>query len=295
MRVLVTGAAGFVGRRLTPRLEQAGWDVTACDLEVDVTRPEAVASILSSARPDAIVHLAALSSVAASLKDPASCFRANYLGTRCLLRGIAELTPAARVLLIGSSEQYDLSEPGAPPCREGDAMKPRSPYARSKAAAEQLGSEAARAGLDVVRVRAFNHTGAGQTDTFAAPSFARQVADIEAGRREPVLRVGNLESVRDFLDVSDVVEAYLALLDPSVPAQVYNVASGQGVTLRFVLDSLLELASVTARIEVDPERVRPTDWVVGDASRLRAATAWQPRIALRDTLSELLEHWRSAA
>jgi GDP-4-dehydro-6-deoxy-D-mannose reductase len=291
VRALVTGAGGFVGRRLVPRLEAAGFAVTACDLEVDVTDPVAVDSTLRRCRPDAIVHLAALSSVAASLEDPASCFRANYLGTACLLRGVSKLSPSARVLLVGSSEQYDLSQPGAPPCRESDPLKPRSPYARSKAAAEQLGSEAARAGLDVVRVRAFNHTGAGQTDTFAAPSFARQISEIAAGQREAVMRVGNLDSVRDFLDVSDVVDAYVALLDPGVAADVYNVASGHGVTLRSVLETLMDLAGTKPRIQVDPERMRPTDWVVGDATRLQRATGWQPRIPLRETLREVLNYW----
>jgi len=293
VKVLVTGAAGFVGRRLVPRLVSTGFEVTACDLEVDVTDATAVERVLKRSRPDAVVHLAALSSVAASMNDPASCFRANYLGTRCLLRGIREFAPRSRVLLIGSSEQYDLSQPGAVPTREEEPLSPRSPYARSKAAAEQLGSEAARAGLDVVRVRAFNHTGAGQSDTFAASSFARQVTEIAAGRREPVMRVGNLDSVRDFLDVSDVIEAYVALLDASVPADIYNVASGTGVSLRSILETLLELSGVSPRIEKDPARMRPTDWVVGDASRLRAATGWQPRIALRETLDGLLGAWRS--
>jgi GDP-4-dehydro-6-deoxy-D-mannose reductase len=292
MRVLVTGAGGFVGRRLVPRLEACGFETTACDLEVDVTDPAAVETILKSSQPEAIVHLAALSSVAASLSDPASCFRANYLGTRCLLQGVARFAPSARVLLIGSSEQYDLSQPGAPPSREQDPLKPRSPYARSKAAAEQLGSEAARNGLDVMRVRSFNHTGAGQTDTFAAPSFAKQITEIAAGRREPEMRVGNLDSVRDFLDVSDVIDAYIALLDSAVPPDIYNVASGHGISLRLLLDTLLEIAGVAPRIEPDPERMRPTDWVVGDSSRLRAATGWQPQVELRETLSELLGYWR---
>lgn len=295
MRALVTGAAGFVGRRLIPALEAGGYAVVACDLEVDVTDPAAVEEILTRTRPDAIVHLAALSSVADSLLDPAGYFRANYLGTRCLLRGVARHCPSARVLLIGSSEQYDLSQPGAPPHRESDPLKPRSPYARSKAAAEQLGSAAARDGLDVVRVRSFNHTGAGQSATFVAPSFARQVAEIAAGQREPVMRVGNLESVRDFLNVEDVTRAYVALLDPHVPAGIYNVASGKAVTLQQLLSQLLELGGVNPGIETDPERMRPTDWVVGDFSKLRAATGWEPRIPLRDTLHELLEDWRARA
>lgn len=291
MRALVTGAAGFVGRRLVPRLESAGWDVVACDLEVDITDPSAVDAVLLRTTPDAIVHLAAVSSVAVSLRDPASCFRANYLGTRYLLAAIAERCPDARLLLIGSSDQYDLSEPGAPASRESDPLQPRSPYARSKAAAEQLGAAAARSGMDVVRTRSFNHTGPGQSDAFVASSFARQVAEIAREQRDPVIRVGNLESVRDFLDVKDVIEAYVALLDPAVPADVYNVASGQGVTLRSLLETLIELGGIDPRIQTEPARMRPTDWVVGDASRLRAATSWEPHIPLRETLAELLQDW----
>jgi len=172
-------------------------------------------------------------------------------------------------------------------------MAPRSPYAWSKAAAEWLGGLAAREGRDVVRVRAFNHTGAGQSERFVASTFARQVAEIAAGRRPPRMDVGNLSSLRDFLDVDDVVDAYLALLDPAVPADVYNVASGHGITVQSLLDELIAIAGIDPEIRVDPERFRPTDASVGDASRLRAATGWQPRRPLRETLSGLIEGWRA--
>jgi GDP-4-dehydro-6-deoxy-D-mannose reductase len=144
----------------------------------------------------------------------------------------------------------------------------------------------------VVRVRAFGHTGPGQSDTFVLSNFARQTAEIEAGRREAVLRVGNLASVRDFLDVDDVVEAYVRLLDPDVPADIYNVASGIGTPLRDLLDKLLALANQRPLIECDPERVRPADFLVGDASRLRAATGWAPTVPIERTLERLLDDWR---
>ena len=292
MRVYVTGAAGFVGRRLVAHLRDADFEVVNGEEEVDVTDPTLLEPDLIRARPEAIVHLAALSSVAASFHDPAAFFRVNFLGTRCLLDIVSRKLPEARVLLVGSADQYDSAGAGARPYAETAPMRPRSPYARSKAAAEQLGTLAAERGLDVVRIRAFNHTGAGQSDTFVASSFARQVAEIAAGRREPVMRVGNLDSVRDFLDVADVVEAYRMLLDRSVPCDVYNVASERGVELRVLLDELLELAGVSPKIETDPERMRPTDQLVGDATRLREATGWKPRIALRDTLAALLASWR---
>jgi GDP-4-dehydro-6-deoxy-D-mannose reductase len=171
-------------------------------------------------------------------------------------------------------------------------LRPESPYARTKAAAEQLGAFACERGLDVLRVRAFTHIGPGQSDRFASSSFARQVVEIAEGLRESRLRVGNLDSVRDVLDVRDVVDAYARLLDRAVPARVYNVASGRGISMREILDLLLELAGVSAKIEVDPARFRPKDHRIGDASRLREATGWAPRIPLRTTLTDMLDDWR---
>lgn len=291
MRVFVTGAGGFVGRRLQPRLEAAGHAVIGVDREVDVTREDALRRAVADARPDAIVHLAAMSSVAESWQRPAECYRLNFLGTRRLLRAIEAEAPLARVLLVGSADQYAATTPQAKPLDEATPLRPRSPYARSKAAAERLGEAAAARGLDIVRVRAFNHTGAGQPDAFVVSSFARQVAAIADGRQPPVLRVGNLDSVRDFLHVDDVLAAYVALLDPRVPADVYNVASERAMPIREVLDVLVRLADVTPRVEIDPERHRPTDWLVGDAGRLRAATGWRPTIDFEGIADELLADW----
>jgi GDP-4-dehydro-6-deoxy-D-mannose reductase len=292
MRVFVTGSSGFVGRRAQARLAEAGHTALSGEREHDVTDRDALARALAEARPDAVLHLAARSSVAESLRDPEDVFRVNFLGTAHLLDAVGREAPRARVLLVGSGDQYGPAAPDAPPFREGDPLDPRSPYARTKAAAEGLGTLAAEDGLDVVRIRAFNHTGPGQDDRFVASSFARQAAEIALGLRPPRLRVGNLESVRDFLDVGDVLDAYLALLDPAVPAAIYNVASGRGVRVRELLESLLELAGVDPEIEVDPERFRPTDALVGDATRLRDATGWSPRIPLRRTLDALLSDWR---
>ncbi len=291
MRIFVTGAGGFVGRRLVPALEAAGHEVAGRDLEVDVTEGASVRRALAQIRPDAIIHLAALSSVAASWQQAEHCYRVNFLGTRNLLRAALHEGPATRILLIGSADEYGASSPRERPLDESAPLHPRSPYARTKAAAERLGEEAAAQGLDVVRVRAFNHTGAGQNDAFVVSSFARQVAAIREGRQEPVMRVGNLESVRDFLHVDDVLRAYAALLDPAVPADVYNVASGRATPIQEVLDGLIALAGVAPRVERDPQRHRPTDWLVGDASRLDRATGWKPERSLHSILEELLEDW----
>lgn len=291
MRVFVTGAAGFVGGYLLPRLREAGMEVIGSDREVDVTDPGSLRPAIRAARPDALIHLAAQSSVAASWQDPLEAFRINFLGSMTVLSAMEAEALDARILLIGSSDVYGPGQASGRLIRETDALEPDSPYARSKAAAELLGALAAERGQDVIRVRSFTHIGAGQTDRFVASSFARQVAEIAGGQREPRLVVGNLDSVRDFLDVRDVVDAYRRLLEPGVPADVYNVASGRGVAVREILDELLDLAGVKASIEVDPARFRKTDFRIGDASRLRAATDWKPRVPLRETLSGLLDYW----
>lgn len=292
VRVLVTGAAGFVGGHLVPRLEAEGWQVAASDREIDVSEPAAVEARLREVEPDAVIHLAAVSSVAVSWKHPDLTYRVNYLGTRTLLEGILEVTPKARAIVVSTADLYGSTAPGAPPFDESAELRPRSPYARCKAAADLLGSVYANRGLEVVCVRPFNHSGPGQTDAFVLPSFARQVASIEAGLSEPSMRVGNLESVRDFLDIDDVIDAYVRLLDPAVPSGTYNVASGSGVRIGDALRGLCTLAGVNPKIEVDPDFFRPTDIAVGDAARLRAASGWQPRVPFERTLERLLDDWR---
>jgi GDP-4-dehydro-6-deoxy-D-mannose reductase len=294
MKVLVTGARGFVGGRLVPRLEREGASVIGIDREVDVSQPEAIADRLASVRPDAVVHLAAVSSVPHSRDEPDLTYRVNFLGTRAVLGAAQRLAPSARVLFISTGEVYGPMSADAPPASELSPLRPASPYAVTKAAADLLAGFFAKTGLHVIRVRPFNHTGPGQRDEFVASSFARQIAEIEAGLRPPRLAVGNLDSVRDFLDVDDVIEAYWRLLDPSVPPGVYNVATAGGVTIRDILDTLLSQAKVTPTVEVDRTRYRPTDAMRGDANRIRESTGWEPRIELRDTLRGLLDHWRTA-
>ncbi|MEM7413311.1 MAG: GDP-mannose 4,6-dehydratase [Myxococcota bacterium] len=290
MRIWVSGAAGFVGSRLRPRLEAAGHTVIGVDREVEITDPEAVRESLTSARPDAILHLAAQSSSTRSAAAPERAAQINYGGTANVLQLAREHHSQCRVVLVSSSEIYGSRSPGAEPFRETDGLAPRTPYARTKAAADLLAARYAADGLDVVRARPFNHTGPGQSpDAFVVPSFARQVAQIASGERPAALQVGNLASVRDFLDVDDVIEAYLRLLDRDVPPGAYNIASGQGRRIGDLLDDLIALAETEATIEVDPERFRPTDDSVGDASKLRAATGWEPKIPWRDTLSRVLE------
>lgn len=290
MRVWVSGARGFVGAWLLPRLARDGHEITAADREVDVCDAAAVGAAIASARPDAVVHLAALASVAASFADPEAVARVNYLGTLHVLRAVARHAPCSRVVLVSSGEIYG-GAATPDPIGEDAPLAPRSPYARSKAAADRLGAVFAEGGLDVVRARPWNHTGPGQSDTYVASDFARQLAEMVLGLRAPVLRVGNLDAVRDFLDVADVIDAYLRLLDPGVPGGAYNVASGVPMPVARLLERLIECAGLRPTIEVDPARRRPDRASVGDAARLRSATGWAPRIPLEDTLARLYEAW----
>ncbi len=292
MRVLITGARGFVGGHLVPRLLEAGWEVTATDRELDVCDRDAVGAKLEQTLPQALVHLAAQSSLAAASADPEYAHRINYGGTLSVLEGALGCASQPRVLLIGSGEQYGSALPGAAAFSENSPLAPASAYASSKAQAEQLGTSFARKGLEVVRIRAFSHSGPGQSEAFALSSFARQIAEVEAGRREPVLRVGNLDSVRDFLDVHDVVEAYLCLLDRLVEPGIYNVARGVGSRIGDLLDGLIALSGERFSIEHSPALFRPTDVSIGDASRLRSATGWKPSVPIERMLERLLDAWR---
>jgi GDP-4-dehydro-6-deoxy-D-mannose reductase len=283
----MSGASGFVGSALAPRLARDGHDVVPA--RVDVTDAGAVADSIAAAAPAAIVHLAALASVAGSFAAPESFARVNYLGTLHVLRGAARHAPRARILVVTSGEIYGGSAQAAP-FDEDAPLAPASPYARSKAAADAL---AAASPLDVVRARSFNHTGPGQSDVYVAASFARQLAEMELGRREPVLHVGNLAAVRDFLDVDDVVEAYVRLLHPTLPGGAYNVASGTGRSIAELLELLIEGSSVRPRIEVDAARWRADRASVGDAGRLRRTTGWKPAIPFEATLARLLGDWRA--
>jgi len=288
----VTGAAGFVGRRLVPRLEGVGWEVTAHDRELDVADETAVEQVVSRVKPGLIVHLAAVTSVQESRSAPDHTFAVNFLGTHSVLEAARRASPEARVLLIGTAESYGSAEPGAPSFTESSPLVPGSPYACTKAAADLLGASYQQRGVDVVRTRSFNHSGPGQSDTFVLPSFARQAIEIGAGMRAAVLHVGNLDSQRDFLDVDDVIEAYLRLTEPDVPAGAYNVASGVGRRVGDALDAILELAGVEAEIRQDPERLRPTDITVGDATKLRDATGWEPRVSFEAMLARVVDDWR---
>ncbi|MCG8591014.1 MAG: GDP-mannose 4,6-dehydratase [Proteobacteria bacterium] len=274
-----------------PRLEAEGAEVIARDRELDVTDASGVADTVAAEHPEAIVHLAAQSSPSRSHGDPLRDYRVNYLGTRAVLEAAWRHARSARVLVVGSADQYGPRPVGSAPLDESDGFRPTSPYGRTKAAAELLATDYAARGLDVVRVRAFNHIGPGQSEIFVASSFAKQLAEIARGARRSELLVGNLDAVRDFTDVRDVVDAYVRLLDRSVPARVFNVASGVGVRVRVLLDHLCEAAGHRPAVRVDNRRLRRSDQLLGRSDALRRATGWSPRIELGQTLRDLYAAW----
>jgi GDP-4-dehydro-6-deoxy-D-mannose reductase len=306
MRVLVTGASGFVGRHLAARLAGRGDHVTGIGTETagpagiaawcraDLRAPDALIGAVADARPDAVVHLAAQSSSAESFQDPGGTFEVNTLGTWHLLEAVARAAPRARVLMAGTSEAYG-PQPVGSRVPEETPFRPVSPYALSKAAADYACELAhQRHGLDVIRTRSFGHSGPGQSPRFFLPSCARQVAEIEKRGSDPVLRVGDLSIVRDLCDVRDVVEAYLALLERGRAGASYNVCRGVGVRLSDLVEGLKTRARIPIQIEVDPARLRPIDvpYLVGDPSRIERETGWQARVPLEQMLDDVLAEWR---
>jgi len=276
--VLVTGPNGFVGGHLRAELGQA-----FVPFEGDVLDAEALREAVREA--DAIVHLAAESSVAASWEDAFRAWRVNVDGTVNVLAAVGAERPGARVLFASTCEVY--GNASRIPTPEDERVAPVSPYAASKAAAELA---CGVSGLDVVVARATNHEGPGRDDRFAVGSWTRQIArlEVEGGG---TLRVGDLSAERDLLDVRDVCRAYRLLLDRSVPAGTYNVATGETVTMAHVIEVLVGLARVPVRVERDESRVRPAEVprLAGDASRLHAATGWHAEIPLERTLADTLE------
>lgn len=297
MRALVTGSNGFVGRWLIAHLESQGDDVTGLDAEVDITDAIAIGSAVAAAAPEAIFHLAAQASVGASWDDQAATFEVNTIGSVNVLAAAAGCAQPPRVVLVSSSEVYGRVKVSDLPITEQQPFAPVSPYAASKAAAEIAGLQAwLGRGVEVVRARPFNHTGAGQRTEFVVPALAKQVAEAARTAAE-ALFTGNLDARRDISDVRDVVRAYRALAVSGDAGEAYNVCSGTAVSIRDVAERLLRIAGVDIPIVVDPARVRPIDLpeLRGDPSKLRAATGWSPDVDLDETLADVLAYWKRPA
>lgn len=312
MRALLTGIAGFAGSHLAEYL------LHNTDVEVhgvvhrherriqhlreqlhlhrgDLRNALWVSDLVQTVQPDILLHLAAWSDVGGSWQQPWTTYELNIQCQLNLLEALRRWSPACRTLVVTSNEVYGLVRPEDLPIDEQTPFRPNTPYGVSKVAQDMMALQYWYSHrLPTIRVRSFNHIGPNQSDDFVASAFARQIAEIEAGRRAPVVTVGNLEAQRDFTDVRDVVRAYWLLVQQGTAGEVYNVGSGQSRPARWLLDTLLELSTVHVEIRVDPDRLRPSDVPVSqcDNRRLVEATHWQPQIDLRTSLRDLLDFWR---
>ncbi len=305
MDALVIGAGGFVGSYLLRELQERGKEVGATKLpsesvrvpgcevfDLDLMNENAIRNLLMAHRPAQIYHLAAQSSVAVSWKDPQLTVDVNIKGVLHLLdavRSVEDYYP--RILLVGSGEEYGYVREGACPISEEEPLHPGNLYAVTKACQNMIGSVYARAyGMGIVMVRAFNHIGVGQTPVFVAADFALQIAEMEAGFRPPVMKVGNLTAKRDFSDVRDVVRAYALLMEKGRAGETYNVGSGHAISIGELLETLLDLSTQSVAVEQDPARMRPSDVPVieADIRKLQEDTGWQQEYPLRETLLSML-------
>lgn len=292
MRALITGARGFVGGHLIEHLTAMGDEVITTDRSdggPDLLDGAALGELVGDHRPDAVYHLAGQADVAASWGDPVSTFRINAEGTLNLLLACRDHA-VERVLVVTSAEVYGLVPPGELPITEDRPLAPTTPYAASKAAAEMLCSQWATQDLGVIRARAFNHLGPGQSERFVAPAIAGRILRA-AQTGDDHIAVGNLETRRDFTDVRDVVRAYRLLVQHGVPGEAYNVCSGVDVAIAEVVDLILEATGRTVSLRPDPALQRPSDLPVlrGDASKLSECTDWTPDIDLTQTIADMLQ------
>jgi GDP-4-dehydro-6-deoxy-D-mannose reductase len=261
-----------------------------------LTDPERVRAVLAEVRPDRIYHLAGQSFVGAAWRDPWPTFETNIRAQLNVLEAMVQLGLEARILVVGSQDEYGKVGPAELPIKESTLLRPNNPYGVSKVAQDLLGLQYYYGyGVHAVRVRPFNHVGPRQSDRFVVPAFARQIAEVEAGLREPVIYVGNLESARDFCDVRDVVRAYRLLLERGTAGEVYNVGSGRAYSIRTLLSLLLDMSRVEIRVEQDPDRLRPSDIPISFAaiSRIRAAIDWEPNIPFETSVRDVLDYWRA--
>lgn len=294
MRALVTGATGFVGPHLVAHLRAAGDEVVGIDEDVDVCDPRATEDWLARHRPEVVYHLAGWADVGGSWKAPQQAFRVNAEGTLNVLQA-ALAAGCRRVLVVSSADVYGVVEEDDLPITEEHPLRPVSPYAVSKVAADYLALQAwLGRRLETVRARAFNHLGPGQSDRFVAPAIASRIVANERDGGDEV-PVGNLSARRDVTDVRDVVRAYRLLVEHGEPGEAYNVCSGVDVAVADIAEQLLAMAERPMRLVVDPERYRPVDVPVlrGDSSKLTAATGWKPEIPLEQTLRDVLDDYRS--
>lgn len=303
MKALIFGVSGFVGHYLTEELRSHGYDVAGSDIlpscgnknveyyDGDLLDPDFVAELIQKVKPDVIFNLAAISSVGASWKIPQTTIQVNVVGALNILEAAGKYARGAKVMFIGSSEEYCVKD-GA--ISESDPLSANNPYGISKMAQEQfVDSYRAKYGMKIYYARPFNHTGIGQKDSFVLPSFCKQAAMIEASGEGGDIRVGNLTAKRDFSDVRDVARAYRLIIESDDDSKIYNVGSGKAYGLDEMLQYIVSLCSVDVKVVVDQERFRPIDTpiVLCDNSAIKRDLGWEPRYSIFDTLKDMYEYY----
>jgi len=314
MKALVTGISGFVGSHMAEFLLRQGVEVVGTirnrsrmdhishllkDIrlaECELRDPFSVETLIGREKPDLIFHLAAQSFVPTSWNSPIDTIHNNVAGQVNLFEAVRRFELPTKIQIACSSEEYGQVEPEETPIRETNPLRPLSPYAISKVAQDYLGYQYHKSyGLHVVRTITFNHTGPRRGENFVTSNFAKQIVDIEKGRKPPVIHVGNLEAKRDFTDVRDVVRGYWLALERGQPGENYNIASGTCCTIEEMLNTLLSFSNVSIEVQTDPSRLRPSDVqiLLGDYRKFHEATGWKPEIPFERTMEDLLQYWRS--
>jgi GDP-4-dehydro-6-deoxy-D-mannose reductase len=314
-KILITGASGFVGGHLAqqlltqPDVEVIGTYNSEEKLQtspvkekikfskVNFMDKEQTKNLLADTRPDIIFHLAAAASVGASFKDPYNTFHTNIDSELNLFEGLRALEmQQTRVLITSSAEVYGYVTPQDLPVDEQTPLRPANPYSVSKIAQDYLAFQYHLSyKINVIRVRPFNHIGPRQGLGFVTSDFAKQIAEIEKGTREPVIKVGNLEAKRDFTDVRDMVKSYPLIVEKGIPGEVYNVGAGTSHKIQEILDTFIQAAKVKITVETDPTKLRPSDVpeIVADNTKVSQLTGWKPEIPFEQTLKDILDYWRS--
>jgi GDP-4-dehydro-6-deoxy-D-mannose reductase len=315
MRVLITGITGFAGSHLAEYILAKHPDVRVFGFvrwrsrmdnivhiqdkvelhEADIKDIVSLEKAMADIKPDRIFHLAAQSFVPASWRLPAETFAINAIGQINLFEALLSLKLNPKIHVAGSSEEYGHVNPDEVPMKETNPLRPLSPYAVSKVAQDLLAYQYFKSyGMKTVRTRGFNHTGPRRGDVFVTSNFAKQIAEIEKRKKEPVIHVGNLEAKRDFTDVRDIVRAYWLAAEKGEDGEVYNVGTGKAMAMKEMLDILLSLSKAKVKIKVDPERLRPSDVPIlqSDCSKFVSLTGWKPQIPLEQTFKDLLNYWR---
>ena len=313
MKALITGISGFAGSNLTEFLIKKGYEVfgtffdksTFSNLNgsmnkikvyrCDIRNYDVLKNVIEEVKPDEIYHLVAISFVPTSLKEPKLTFDTNLYGTLNLYQAVIDLEMNPIILFVGSADEYGIVNENDLPIKEECHLNPMNPYSISKASADFLSFFYFKNySLNIIRVRPFNHIGPKQSPEFVCSDFAKQIAEIEKGRREPIIKVGNLEAKRDFTDVRDMVRGYWLALDKGEPGKVYNLCSERAIQIKGLLNHFLELSSRKVEIMKDPKRMRPSDNPIlqGDSSKFRRRSGWKPEILLDKTLKDILEYWR---